>query len=412
MSVTDPDRCSRRLPAQLGHVVLTGGLWGALISLLAHGTAVATAFLAWVSDPAGGHEATDSLSIGARVAALAAGGTIPFGAPLEAEGEILRWTLTGGPLLLTLLSAVMLARIVRRVVRRAGLASREACGVAAGAALAHWVTGALLLVGLAGQEALSGRWVALSLLASVLPAAWGLLRGVPPQLVDVWFGSWPGDLGEVLQDAARPARAAARRLLLAGALVPALLLVTRFPEVQRAHDALGLDVSGGVLLTLAQLGWAPNAATWGLAWLSGPGVELGGATFTPGGAGAGSLPAIPALAALPVAGGLHPLWWSVTLVPVAVGWMVPPQVRRELAEFVEEGGLVDIALRCVAVCLLLGLGAALLGVWAGVAMTPGEWAGSGVRDGWWAALAGWVGLGALVRLGADLARERLLSDPA
>ena len=77
------------------------------------------------------------------------------------------------------------------------------------------------------------------------------------------------------------------------------------PEVKAASDALAPGAGGAALLLLAQLGYAPNAIIWAVAYTLGPGFAFGaGTVVAPTGSVLGAVPVFPMLAALP--SGAHP----------------------------------------------------------------------------------------------------------
>lgn len=71
-------------------------------------------------------------------------------------------------------------------------------------------------------------------------------------------------------------------------------------QVASVVGGLNLDVIGGVVLAVVQLGYLPNLVVWALTWVSGVGFSVGaGSRFAPDAVVPGSLPAVPLLGMLP-----------------------------------------------------------------------------------------------------------------
>jgi hypothetical protein len=116
---------------------------------------------------------------------------------------------------------------------------------------------------------------------------------------------------------------------------------------------------GVVLLVLACLALAPNAAVWASAFALGPGFAVGsGTTVALTGTRLSDVPAFPLLAALPDSGPLPALVWLVVLGPVAAGVVAAVLVLRANRD-VTVSGLVPPAISAAGVCglLLAGLAA-------------------------------------------------------
>jgi hypothetical protein len=105
-------------------------------------------------------------------------------------------------------------------------------------------------------------------------------------------------------------------LAAAGAVLAGASLAVHLSEVRVASDALSPGVGGAALLLLAQLGYAPNAIIWAIAYAVGPGFAFGaGTVVTPTGSALGPVPAFPMLAAIPAGtrpGG--PPWVAVVVL--------------------------------------------------------------------------------------------------
>ncbi|WP_374928889.1 DUF6350 family protein [Kytococcus sedentarius] len=411
---TARDRAAARAPATGASALAAGAGWGVLVTLLAHALVAGLAFAAWVSAPSSTLSAAQAGREGVRLTQLAQGARLEVGDPLAVAGEVTRWSLVGGPTLVTLAWAGALFWTLRRLVR--GLfVDPDLPGSVPAAAVAGGVTGAVatsLALGLAvGSLPEAGglvRWLVLMTCTAALACGAGALAGSPARRVDGWFSGWPGNAGEVLQDAAGPALRAASLLALAGLVALVALLAAGFDQVVAVHGALAPGTLGSAVLVLAQVGWLPTLLLWAVAWLSGAGLVVGDASATPHQVPEVTLPAIPVLGAVPDAGTLPQAWWLVLLTGVAVGALLPGAVRGRLAEFVEDATWLDVAWRCLVAGLLVGAGVSFLGLHATMGVAPGPL--SVVAPSVWAgpAVAGQLVLGAALRL----AVERVVSRPA
>lgn len=252
-------------------------------------------------------------------------------------------------------------------------------------------------------------------LTALTPAArGGLVRAVLGGLVVGVLGLGTGILrkgdapsfGELTRPLQRRLPPAVRAAVSTGALAAALLgvvsslvacgwLLDGRTEVAAVVKGLNLDLIGGVVLAVAQLGYLPNVVVWALAWLSGAGFSVGtGSRFAPDAVVPGSLPAVPLLGMLPAAPvhGAPAAMLPLVLVLVgvlaalvlhrrwtAVHWWQPAAVAGVLAAVVAAlvafvvtaasgaagpGRMADVG----AEGWLVGLRVGLL-VWAGAAVT-------------------------------------------
>lgn len=103
-----------------------------------------------------------------------------------------------------------------------------------------------------------------------------------------------------------------------GAVVAAVAVFARAGQIVALYQAGNVDVIGAVVLTLAQLAYAPTLAVWGGAFAAGPGFLVGeGASVSPAGTQVGVIPGIPALGAIPES---TTSWLLLlALAPVALG---------------------------------------------------------------------------------------------
>ncbi|GAA2525706.1 hypothetical protein GCM10010407_14750 [Rarobacter incanus] len=83
--------------------------------------------------------------------------------------------------------------------------------------------------------------------------------------------------------------------------------------------SLAPDTLGGLVLGVAQTGFAPTFIVWAMAWVSGAAFQVGaGSAFSPGHAVLDPLPAVPLVSALPTGGmtGAWATWVPATLIVV------------------------------------------------------------------------------------------------
>jgi hypothetical protein len=126
----------------------------------------------------------------------------------------------------------------------------------------------------------------------------GIVRGHPRSvLLRREIAGW---LPERVRSTVRPGLLGAAWVLVAGAVVVGIAVATSLHRVMALHRALNPDAFGSGLLVVGQLGYLPDLAAWGVAWLVGPGFAVGaGSVVAPGTVHLGVLPVIPVLGALP-----------------------------------------------------------------------------------------------------------------
>ncbi|WP_200847228.1 DUF6350 family protein [Microbacterium sp. 18062] len=288
----------------------------------------------------------------------------------------------------------------------------------AGAWVTGVATGAVVFAALVAAVALTSRadlvrvelwqailfpaaFYAVGLLAGAVRVAWsdgddGAVDALRARL-DRASGAWPEFPGL----AARGAALALTALVGVGALVLAIALVVRAPQIVALSQSANLDALGAAVVALGQLLYLPTLVVWALAFVAGPGVLLGaGAAVAPAGTQLGVLPGIPVLGVLPEA--TSPWLLALALLPVAAGAVAGWAVRSRLAPRgtpadAESTGLL-LALTG-AVALGAALGAALLTLLGSGAMGPGRLAQVGPDAGAVAIAVGIeVGLGAGILL--------------
>ncbi len=288
----------------------------------------------------------------------------------------------------------------------------------AGAWPAGVAAGTVVFTGLAAVAAVTGdggivsaeTWQAIlfpaalyaaGLLAGAVRVAWtdgddGIVDAVRTRL-DRAPDAWPEAPGL----AARGAAIALTLLVGTSALVLAIGLIVRGPQIVALSQSANLDAGGAVVVGFGQLLYLPTLVVWTLAFIAGPGVLLGaGSAVAPAGTQLGVLPGIPVLGVLPES--TSPWLLALALIPVAAGAAAGWAVRSRLSP---RGGGADaettgILLSLVgAIALVSALGAGLLAVLASGAMGPGRLATVGPDAGAVALAVGVeVGLGAAILL--------------
>ncbi len=260
------------------------------------------------------------------------------------------------PLLPTLLLGGLVARGAVGVANRSGIDQPADAGWVAGTiAGIHGVLGAVLAL-LATPAAVTAdpaqAAVGCAVIAGVA-AGLGLARpcGLLPAVLR-WAPGWvrPGVVAGLWGLAV---------LLTAGFVTVLIALVVSAPEIVQLS---GSDAGSVLGLTILSMGYLPNAAIAGLAWLAGPGFSIGALSVSPVTVQAGPVPAVPLLAALPQ-GPIQP-WWGIALaVPLLVGVAVG---RRCAAAGGDVGGDLIQRLRILGVAAtVLALGSTVLGAMAG-----------------------------------------------
>jgi len=165
--------------------------------------------------------------------------------------------------------------------------------------------------------------------------------------------------------------------------------------VVSVYEAVDAGVTGGAMLTIAQLGFLPNLAVFALAWISGAGVALGvGSQAGAMGTAVGPLPSIPVFAALP-AGSLD-FAVAALVVPVLAGTLAGWWFLREGENHFDEWLSIKIRARwftATASTLALGL---IIGSVAGLLAAGLAWLASGS-----------AGIGRLTEIGPDPLRTAL-----
>ena len=288
-----------------------------------------------------------------------AGWFLGHGAPVRvADGS-----LTLAPLGVGLLALLVTVRSARRVLDRTERAApgttwrrrlirHVAPGFVLGYAAAGLVAWSLTLAGPA-RPGLRG--VVVALVVPVLALAWVVLRRHLAEKEAGIVGDWLDRLPRWLARGVRSGVYGAGLLLLVGAVLVAVMLVARWSTVSGLHAAVDAGLAGGIVLTAGQVLVLPNLAVWGLAWLSGPGLQIAdGGAITLAGAHPGLMPMIPVLGALPSDGTWSPWLLLLLAVPVlaggSIGWLACRSVAR-LSSWRTKFATATTAAATSAVCL-------------------------------------------------------------
>jgi hypothetical protein len=311
-------RPPRRDEAERGRSPRAAGLVAALraavLGLLVVGLPV---LLVWASDSRSGVGVVDALRSGGRIWLLAHGASLEL-----ADGRV---ALT--PVGLLLLPLALVAAAAAAAAR-----ATVPTSVRAAARLALWTGAAYAVlsavVAVASSTAQAAVTPVQALLAGLLVGTAGGLAGAlrPSRL---WRAAW-----HLLPARARrllPAAVLATALLVgAGALLVGSSLAVHGSRAVELSGASDPGAAGGAALLLTGVALAPNAAVWGLSWLSGPGFAVGtGTAVSPFAHDLGPVPAVPLLAALPAQG--LPGWLGALAlaVPLLAGGLAG---RRLLAD--------------------------------------------------------------------------------
>jgi hypothetical protein len=169
-----------------------------------------------------------------------------------------------------------------------------------------------------------------ALLVPVLGLALVLVRpgeDTTPNLVERGLATLPG----WAPTAWRAATRGALLLLAAGMALVLLRVLLSLGSVARIQGEYGAELVAGIVLALAQVAFLGNAATWGLAFLAGPGFSVAvDGLISPAGAHPGLMPLIPILGALPDEAHYPGAMWAVVAVPVVLGGVIARWVDRRL----------------------------------------------------------------------------------
>ena len=161
-------------------------------------------------------------------------------------------------------------------------------------------------------------------------------------------------------------------LIAVAATLLAILILGNFGVITSLYQSSQLGVSGGIMATIAQIGFLGNFVIWVASWLIGPGFALGaGSSISPVNTLVGPVPALPILGAVP--SGDLPLGFLGLLVPLAVGFLAAALVRPRLVSDLRGGPLASrLALAAVGIGVVSAVGFGLLAWFSGGAVGPGR----------------------------------------
>jgi hypothetical protein len=214
-----------------------------------------------------------------------------------------------------------------------------------------------------------------------------------------------------LRDAVPAALAAVLTIVAIASLLYAVLLAIHFSRITGMLELLDAGVIGSVVLFAICLMLLPNIVLYVVAFLAGPGFQLGtGTTIAPTGVDVGNLPALPLLAAVPADGATPTYLLALTaLVPLVAGAVAGlVVVRRGLRERDAYAlGWDAFALRGAIAAVLAGLIVFALLALSGGSAGPGRMSAIGVPGALPAAgvLAAGMAIGAAVTAAVVSARR-------
>jgi hypothetical protein len=324
--------------------------------------------------------------------------------------------ITIAPLGLTLFLAWCLYRGGRFTARVSGADETKDLAVASGVLAVTYGLGALVIALLTSDGSLKVSPATAFLGAATL----AIIAGTAGVLVESGAAA---DIAEAtpqgLRDVVPAAAAAVLTIVAIASLLYAVLLAIHFSRVTSMLELLDAGPVGSVVLFAICLMLLPNVILYVVAFLAGPGFQLGvGTTIAPTGVDVGNLPALPLLAAVP-ADGATPTYLLVltALVPLAAGVMAGFVVARRglAAEESDALGWDAFALRGGIAALVAGIAVMILLVLSGGAAGPGRMAQVGVSGAVPAAgvLIAGMAIGAAITAAAVAARRPVESgtDP-
>ena len=310
---------SRPGEADEGRPLATGAaLAGGAAALIGLVVCMSLALTGWFLADAGAHgNTTDALRVGAD--AWLAG----HGSHVVLAGILIGVT----PLALTMMVVLITFRAGRwAALHAAPVDDRTWAGSVATFTCAYVVVAVVtcVLASQAGASPVLGRALLGAVLVGALGGGSGLAVGTGR------LAGWLAQVPDWSRDVATGALAGALSLLAAGAALVAISLLVSFNEAATVLSNLHLTVGGALSYTVVMALFAPNAALFGVSYLTGPGFAFGtGTTVSPTAVSLGVVPAFPVLAALPDEGPT-PRWLAgLMVVPVlAAGAGIAWTLRR------------------------------------------------------------------------------------
>jgi hypothetical protein len=335
-------------------------------------TCAAVAVIGWLGATFGG--ASGAVRAGASVWLVAHKAAVTIGSSTIGTGRI-----SVAPLGLTLFFAWCLYRGGKSAARSSAAdRTRDLISLAGAFALVYGL-GALVVALLTSDGALKvsplSAFLGAFTLAFVAGAAGILVEsGAAEDIAD----ATPAGLRDVVP----AAFAAVLTVIGIASLLYAVLLAIHFSRITGMLELLDAGVIGSVVLFAICLMLVPNVVLYVVAFLAGPGFQLGtGTTIAPTGVDVGNLPAFPLLAAVP-ADGATPSYLLVltALVPLVAGAVAGlVVVRRGLVERDSDVlGWDAFALRGAMAALLAGIIVFALLAMSGGSAGPGRMSSVGV----------------------------------
>jgi hypothetical protein len=364
-------------------------------------TCAAVAVIGWLAATFGGASGAIRAGASAWLIAHKAGVTIGSG------------TISVAPLGLTLFFAWCLYRGGRSAARSSAADRTKDLLALAGAFALVYGLGALIVALLTAEGPLR-----VSPLSAFLGAAsLALVAGGVGILVESGAAADIADATPAgLRDTVPAALAAVLTVIAIASLLYGVLLAVHFSRVTGMLELLDAGVIGSVVLFAICLMLVPNIVIYVIAFLAGPGFQLGtGTTIAPTGVDVGNLPALPLLAAVPADGATPTYLLALTaVVPLVAGMLAGfVVVRRGLAERDADAlGWDAFALRGAISGLLAGVFLFALMALAGGSAGPGRMAQVGVPSALPAAgvLAAGIAIGAAITAAVVAARRPVADD--
>lgn len=301
---------------------------GLVTALATWAVVVLPALVGWVSAPESSLGWWSGTAVGSAIWFLGHGQSI------SGPGIAVSTT----PLLLLAVFVVIAWRVSRRLVLGARARVRRSewdavlwRGVVPGYLLGYVIAAAIFAaLTLAGSVHPDPMGIVGALLVPVLGLAIVLVRpgqDTTPDLLERALAALP----RWSATAWRAATRGALLLLAAGMVLVVLRLILSLGAVLRIQGEYGADLVAGIVLAVAQVAFLGNAATWGLAFLAGPGFSVAvDGLVSPAGAHPGLMPLIPILGSLPEDATYPGAMWAVVAVPVVLGGVIACRVDRLL----------------------------------------------------------------------------------
>ncbi|WP_427885226.1 DUF6350 family protein [Kribbella sp. GL6] len=370
-------------------------------------TCAAVAVIGWLGATFGG--ASGAVRAGAAAWLVAHKAAVTIGNSTIGTGRI-----SVAPLGLTLFFAWCLYRGGKSATRTSGAdRTKELIGLALGFAAVYGL-GGLVVALLTEQGSLK-----VSPLSGFLGAfSLALVAGLAGIIVESGAGHDLADATPAgLRDAVPAAMAAVLTIVGLAAVLYGVLLAIHFSRVTGMLELLNAGAIGSVVLFAICLMLMPNMVLYVVAFLAGPGFQLGtGTSIAPTGVNVGSLPALPLLAAVPADGSTPTYLLALTaLVPLLAGVVAGlVVVRRGLAEpdsdalgwdaFALRGGMAAVIAGVVLFALLAMSGGSAGPGRMSVVGVPGALPAAGV-------LTAGMAIGAAVTAAVRAARRSPDPDP-